>query len=411
MGEVDTKEIRVLLLHNFLSPYRAPLFDELAGRFDLDVWILGDIRSVREWRADAGDAKFRMRNLPRVSVPLGSRYNVILINPTLPVALSRQRADVIICCAWDTPAAFYASLHAWLTGTPFILWSGSTPAENTLLRRFTRPLVRALVRSATAWLAYGSRAKEYLVSLGARKDKTFLAYNTVETESFAKTAMESDSARLREWLGIKSRYVALYCGNLLDLKGVGDLVEGFGRVCGGGIRTNTDGHGRSTDVDNRFAVMPTAPDITLLLVGSGKHETKFRAMVRELGIESRVIFTGFVAREAMPGYYALADLQVVPSRSEVWGLVINEALACGVPVLATDACGAAPDLLTHGVNGYVVPARNPETLAAAMRDHFDHPERHAAMRDAARASIAPFTMTRAADAFVAAVGCALDMKR
>lgn len=376
-----TDKPRVLLLHNFLSPYRVPLFNALAERFDLDVWILGDIRTVREWSADAAGATFRLRTLPNLTIPLGSRYNAILLNYSLPVALARQRTDVIVCCAWDTPATFYTALHARATRTPFILWSGSTPAEQTFLRTATKPAVRALVRSAAAWLAYGTRAKAYLVSLGAVPERTYLAYNTVDTAAFADACAASADAtdRLRGRYGIVTPRVVLYCGNLLDLKGVPDLLDAFAILA------------RQRD------------DVTLLLVGGGEGRSRYERKVSAMNLADRVRFAGFVPRDQMPMHYALADLLVAPSRTEVWGLVINEALACGVPVLATDICGAAADLLHDGENGYAVPARDPQALAKRIAEHFAHSERHASMRDAARRSIEPFTIERTADAFVDAV--------
>lgn len=376
--------MRVVLLHNFLSPTRIPLFDALAERFDLDVWILGDIRSVRAWPADAPGARARIRTLPHFSIPLGSRYNVVVLNPTLRRELARLKPDAIVCCGWDTPAAFAAARYAKRTGTLFVLWSGSTASESTLLRRLTRPLVRKLVRHANAWVAYGSRAKEYLVSLGADPEKTCLAYNTVDLAEFAAACLAVNVEEMRSHLGIGTTHVALYCGNLLELKGVGDLIDAFAQV--------------------------RERDVTLVLVGSGKHEPKYRARVRELGIDGRVVFAGFVQRADMPAYYALGHVLILPSRSEVWGLVLNEALACGVPVIATDVCGATPDLVRSGENGFVVPSRNPRALARAIDDYFAQPERHAAMREAARASIAPFTVPRAADAFVDAVRCAMEQR-
>ena len=385
MDEWDIQSVRVVLLHNFLSPLRVPLFEALAERFDLDVWILGDIRAVRDWPAEAPNAKVRLRVLPHFSIPLGSRYNVILLNYTLGRELAQRKPEVIVCCGWDTPAAFFAAWYAARTDTPFILWSGSTAAEQTLLRKMTKPIVQWLVRRATAWVAYGSRAKEYLVSLGADADKTFLAYNTVALDAIASTSANTDAASLRAQTNIQTKHVALYCGNLLDLKGVGDLIEAFARV--------DRGH-----------------DVTLLLVGSGKDEAKYRQRVQGLGIDDRVVFAGFVSRDEVPRYYAMSDVLVLPSRSEVWGLVINEALACGVPVIATDACGAAPDLIQDNVNGFVVPARNVDALAVGIARFFAAPQHHAAMREAARTSIAPFTIARAADAYVDAVRCALEVR-
>ncbi|MCC6793586.1 MAG: glycosyltransferase [Candidatus Hydrogenedentes bacterium] len=385
MDERDIGSVRVVLLHNFLSPLRVPLFEALAERFDLDVWILGDIRAVRDWPAEAPNAKVRLRVLPHLSVPLGSRYNLILFNYTLARELAHLKPEVIVCCGWDTPASFYAAWYAARTKTPLVLWSGSTAAEQTLLRAVTKPIVKWLVRRASAWVAYGSRAKAYLVSLGAHADRTFLAYNAVALDAIGPIDANSCAASLREQLKIRTKYVALFCGNLLDLKGVGDLIEAFARV------------------DRRF-------DVTLLLLGSGKDEARYRQRVRALGIDDRVLYAGFVSRDAVPQFYAMSDVLVLPSRSEVWGLVINEALACGVPVIATDACGAAPDLIQDNVNGFIVPARNADALANAITRYFAEPERHAEMREAARASIAPFTISRAADAFVDAVRCALETR-
>ena len=375
-----------MLIHNFLSPYRVPLFAELAGRFDLDVWILGDIRSVREWPSEAPDAGFRYRVLPHLTLPLGSRYNVVLLNYTLPSELARHRPDAIIFCAWDTPAAFYTAWHAKRTHTPFVLWSGSTAAEGTLLRTLTRPLVRDLVRRADAFLAYGSRARDYLVSLGADPGSTHLTYNTVETAEFARRSRISSDDReiLRARLAITTERVLLYCGNLLELKGVGDLLSAFARYA------------------------KEDPGTTLLLAGSGREESRYRRFVQAEGLEGRVIFPGFVPRDELPHFYAIADLLVLPSRSEIWGLVINEALACGLPVIATDVCGATADLLQDGVNGYIVPARNPEALCEAIRRHFGAGVDRDALCEAARRSIAPFTLARAADVFEAAVAQACE---
>src|SRR5690606_16626610 len=104
--------------------------------------------------------------LPNWTLGFGSRYDAILLNYTVPAALMRERFDAIIVCGWAAPAMVYAALHAWVSGTPFIVWSGSTAGEPGLARSLSLPFVKALVRSAQAWVAYGTRAKDYLVTLG-----------------------------------------------------------------------------------------------------------------------------------------------------------------------------------------------------------------------------------------------------
>jgi glycosyltransferase involved in cell wall biosynthesis len=376
----------VLLLHNFLTPYRVPLFTELARRFDFEVWILGDVGKIREWNADDPARSFQCRFLPHLGLPTGSRDYRILFNHTLPWALRRHEHDVLIGCGWDTPAVFYAALRARMgRRTPFVLWSGSTAGEPNWRRSVTKPVVRSLVSHADAWIVYGSRAQDYLVSMGAADDRVFRAYNTVETDAFAaRSSIESSEIdAFRAELGIQTPHVVFYCGQLIDRKGLGDLIPALGLLAA------------------------QRRDVTLLVAGSGPREAAYRELAQQAGVADRVIFTGFVAREELPRYYAVADLFALPSREEVWGLVINEALACGVPVLTTSAVGASADLMSDGVNGYVTPAGDAEALHRALARHFDEATDRQAMNVAARESIRPFTIAHAADAFVSAVDCAL----
>ncbi|MCP4638926.1 MAG: glycosyltransferase family 4 protein [bacterium] len=372
---------RVLMLHNFMSPYRLPLFAELARRFDFEVWILGDIRRIRDWSGEASGDRFRYRSLPRWTVPLGSKYNVILLNYTLPRDLARHPHDVLLMCGWDAPAMFYGGIRARLRGVPYVVWSLSTPAERTLVRQVTRPAVAQHVKGASAWVASGSRAKEYLVSLGADAPRTHCAQNVVENRVYAEGSRmtpEDRAARRRE-LGITTPKVLLYCGNLLTLKGVDDLLEAFALFC----------------KDRR--------DVTLLLVGSGPREPVYRTFCAQHGIEDRVVFTGFVAPDQLPAYYGLSDALVLASRKEVWGLVLNEAMASGLPVVATEVVGAVPELIRHGENGFIAPARDPRALYDTFRRLFDEETDLRAMGEVSRRIVEPITFARMADAFEAAV--------
>ncbi|GMW02963.1 MAG: hypothetical protein AMXMBFR84_40990 [Candidatus Hydrogenedentota bacterium] len=382
-GEAADKP-RVLILHNFLSPYRVPLFNALSELVELDVWFLADVKTIREWPSEYPDAAFRHAVLPNRTLGFGSRYDAIILNHTLPWALAARRFDAIIVCGWAAPAMVYAGLHAWTTGTPFIVWSGSTPGEPSPVRTVSLPMVKGFVRLAQSWIAYGTRARDYLVELGAEKEKTYCAYNTVETEWFAKESAESTEAAqtIRNTLGLGEKPLVLYCGNLLDLKGVPDLIQAFG------------------------AAASAIPDVHLVLAGSGEGQSRYQTMCVDLGIESRVHFVGFIDRRRLPAYYAMADVLVVPSRREVWGLVINEALACGVPVIASDAAGATADLIEDHVNGLIVPSRNPDAIAKALRVYFTEAEVRDRLKAAARTSVAPFTIARAAQAFADAVAAA-----
>ncbi|MFO7976954.1 MAG: glycosyltransferase [Candidatus Hydrogenedentota bacterium] len=375
---------KVLLLHNFLTPYRVPLFSELARRFDLTVWILGDVRRIREWPADAPENAFHWKILRHLSLAVGSRDYRIVLNYTLPWQLSGQNPDALVCCGWDTPAAFYAARWARKHQIPFVLWSGSTSSEPNWRRRMAQRPVRWLVRGADAWLAYGTRAQAYLETLGAEPERIFRAYNTVETDWFAaKSRLNHDEiARIRAEYGIASSFLVLYCGQLIERKGLQDLIPAIGQALRAGV------------------------EISLLVVGTGPKERALKNLAEREGLAERVIFAGFVPREDLPPLYRSADLLAVPSKQEVWGLVVNEALACGTPVLVTDKVGAAADLIWNGENGYIANSGDSGSLAEALKRHFAPETDRDAMRTRARESIQPFTIVAAADAFEQAVACA-----
>lgn len=387
MSEGGERPVKALIIHNYLSPYRIPLFQELAGRFDLDVWILGDIGKLREWQEPAEDPGFRWRRLPNIGIGLGSRYARLTINPALPVDLARSKHDVIICCGWDMPAMFYAAAYARATRTPFVLWAGSTPRETTFIRRVTMAPVRWLVRSADAWIAYGTRAKDYLVSIGADSYRTVCAYNTVGIDAIARAAMSADDVNaIRDSIGLDDGPVILYCGNVLRLKGVDVLIRAFAKL---------------------LQLVPTAQ---LVIVGGGKDAGNFRQLAADLKIDSRVHWVGYAPPDTIGAYYGLADVFVLPSRSEVWGLVLNEAMAAGLPVIASDAAGAAADLVIENEAGFTFPSEDAGSLADRLAFVLSPECDRSAMGEAARSHIAGFTIGAMGDAFVRAVDMALDRR-
>ncbi len=385
MEDRTRHKYKVLLVHNFLTPYRIPLFAALGNHFDLDVWLLGNVRHIREWKVEEAVSTCRFHFLPHISVYLGSRDYRLLINPTLPLRLWGKKWDAVIVCGWDTPAAFQVARWAHRKKIPLVLWSGSTAGESNWRRQVFSGLVRRHVRLADAWIAYGTRAKEYLVSLGAVPERIFKAFNTVDSCHFARQAEQCrhNLDKLKKKYVVRTSHVLFYCGQLIDRKGLADFLPAFGRAVADGL------------------------DAELFVAGTGKRRAVLEAQARNCAPE-RVRFLGFVPREELPGLYALSDLFVLPSREEVWGLVINEALSCGVPVLTTSAVGASEDIIRHGENGYVVPPGDTEAMYTMLTYHFTlSRSRQHVMRNQARQSMQFFTIDAAANRFVDAVNCAI----
>ncbi|MDQ3809973.1 MAG: glycosyltransferase family 4 protein [Chloroflexota bacterium] len=373
---------RVAVLHNIISPHVVPLFQRLARQPDIDlkVYFLAASDLNRRWQSTIGDS-FRYTVLPHRAIRVGRRdMHTFFINPTVLTELSRDGFDVIVSAGWDSFAALASFAMCKLQCKPFVLWSGSTINEPSWRRTLTLPLVRCVVRGSDACIAYGTRAREYLVHLGARTECIHIAYNTVDVEWFRERNTELRPRRfdLRRQLGIADGPVVLYVGQLIERKGAQDLL-----------------------VAHEFIVQQQ-PASQTVLVGYGRLEAELRRRVDDRQIPG-VKIVGHVAIADLPAYYAVADVFALPSREEVWGLVLNEAAASSLPLVTTQVVGAAADLVIPDENGCMVPPASPRKLASALLHALADRER---MGAASRKIVAGMTYEQNVRAIVAAIAAA-----
>jgi glycosyltransferase involved in cell wall biosynthesis len=375
--------MRIALLHNIISPHVVPLFGLLAEHagVSLKVYFLAETESNRRWETTIGE-RFDYAVLPNWSFRMGREdLFTLFINPTIVSTLIRDGFDVLISVGWDSPAAIAACALARMLHKPIVLWSGSTVHERSLRRSVSLPLVQMLVRASSSWIAYGTRARDYLVQLGATHERIFIAYNTVDVDWFTSRADELRPRRseIRGELGLDNGPVVLFVGQLIARKGIRDLLSAFALL----------------KLD--------CPEAQLLLVGYGPLEQELRADVarRQLG---GVHFFGHIPIPELPRYYAAADVLALPSHEEVWGLVLNEAAASGLPLVATRVTGGSADLIQDGLNGFSVPPGDPACIAGALRKVFEHADE---MGSASRRIIGDRTYSQNVDAIMRAVETAM----
>jgi glycosyltransferase involved in cell wall biosynthesis len=202
-----------------------------------------------------------------------------------------------------------------------------------------------------------------MVGLGAEPSRAAVAVNTVDVERFAGLA----AAGRRDAVSVRSRFHAaeknvLYVGSLIPRKGANELLEAF-------------------------ALLEGPERAVLHVVGSGPQQGELEGLARGVGAGKRVEFHGFLQEEDVARLAGVCDAFVCPSHRELWGLVINEALACGVPVLASRACGATGDLIAEGHNGFVIDSHDPSDIAQRLQVVMDDDGRARQMGAAALRSV------------------------
>jgi glycosyltransferase involved in cell wall biosynthesis len=350
--------MRAVLLHSIVTPHVIPLFEHLNCSSDLDITVLffGETEANRIWTTPQ-PLPFPHKFLPGVDLRLrGKDLSTYWINPTIWKELKTLDPQAVISTGWDSFASLTSFVYTKLFRRNYILWSGSTAHEPSWRRTLAMPLVRLIVRGADACVAYGTRAKEYLVQLGAPPEKVFIATNTVDVDYFHRASRLTSAERqeLKRQLGIRAGRVILYVGQLIERKGVATLIRAYARL-------------KETD-----------SDVGLVVVGYGQQESELKALCAQKRLAD-VHFLGAVDLPEMPRFYGLADLFVLPSGEEVWGLVINEAMACELPVITTDKVGAGADLVRPGVNGLVVADGDADELYRAMARILGEPDTLARM--------------------------------
>jgi glycosyltransferase involved in cell wall biosynthesis len=332
---------RILVLSEIPTPYRAPLYGRLAARDDLDLEVLFCSREQpdRPWEIDGALDGVRHSYLPGFGLRFGGRRNTFVyeVNATIVREIRKRRPDALVIGGYAVFAEQAAIAYAQATGTPYLLHSESTNlVERAAWKRAVkRAVVGRVVGGAAAGLAVGSNAATYLASYGLDPSLIRIFPNTVDVHAYARAADDAraDGAAIRKRRGLPERYW-LFAGRLVEDKGVPDLIEAL-RILGS----------------------DAAP---LLVAGTGP-------LAGEIEHEPGVTLLGFQQQRDLIELMALADLTIVPSRFEPWGVVVNEALAAGSPVIVTDQVGAAADLVVDGENGRIVPTRNPSALAETLR--------------------------------------------
>lgn len=339
--------MNIAFVTNICAHYRVKTFETLARCYNVDYYFFsaGD---EWYWQQQHGvkAGNFHYEYLP------GFRLGRTRVTPTLPWKLWRGNYDVYIKCINGRFALPMTYLIARLKRKPFILWTGIWMRLQTPFHRLAWPLTRYIYHHADAIVVYGEHVKHYLVNEGVPAERIFIAAHAVDNEAYNRLVPEEEKDALRHQLGISpEQKVVLYLGRLVEEKGVPYLIEAFASL--------------------------QREDAVLVIVGTGSEKERLEYLVSERGITNQVRFAGYVPPEKTLPYYAIAWVFGFPSITtpyfkEPWGLVVNEAFNQGVPVIATEAVGAAAGgLVQEGVNGFIVPERDSAALARALQRILD----------------------------------------
>lgn len=325
--------MKVLFLTNIPSPYRVDFFNRLGRHCELTVWFEAANEANRQWKVDGLGRHFRYKFLKGRTFGLDKH-----LNPSIIRELAAQPFDVYILGCYSSPTEMIAIHWLKLHRKPFILNSdGGFPGDE---RWLLRKLKTYLISSASLWLSSGSQCTRYLRHYGADgsriREYPLAAAELPDGATAPLSPTERAKFKAQHRLG---EVTLLGVGQFIPRKGFDVLIRAFARI-------QQEAEGRS---------------VSLLLVGGGPEKTRYAQMVRESNVRN-VTLLDFMQQRELVAYWKAADIFVLPTRHDVWGLVLNEAAAFGLPIITTTKAGAAHDLVRDGENGFVIPPDDEDAL-------------------------------------------------
>ena len=378
------KRLAIITTHPI--QYNAPVFKLLTERKNISIKVFytwGE--QVMENKLDPGFGKTVAWDIPlledydyefvnNISSSPGSHHFKGIDNPNLIASIEEWKADAILVYGWAFRS--HLKLLRYFHGKIPVLFRGDStlldekPGWKQLLRSV---FLKWVYRHVDKVLYAGSANKDYFLAHGIQPGQLVFAGHAIDNNRFtANEVNEEEGKKIRQALGIPGEHmVYLFAGKLQPKKNPRLLCKAF--------------------------VETGLPTTHLLITGNGILEN---ALKSDFTNKNNIHFMDFQNQSAMPALYQAADVFVLPSAGpgETWGLAVNEAMAGGKPVIVSDACGCASDLVEHGVNGYVFEHGKQLSLVKVLQKIYTNPNRLKEMGKASYQKIQNFSLQKLAEA-------------
>lgn len=329
--------MKVLYLTNLASPYRVDFFNELSKYCDLTVLFERKKATDRddEWYSDNFKFKAIFLNSKNIGNEASLSFEVI--------KYLKENFDYIILGGYSTPTAMIASTYMKLHKIPYIL-NADGGFINDNERKLNYLIKKHFISSASYWLSSGKETNKYLKYYGAEKEKIFnFPFTSLREKDILKECIsDQERDRLRVKYNVPYKKVIISIGQFIHRKGFDWMIEAY------------------KDLDK---------DIGIYIIG-GK-PTDYYIDLKNKYQMSNLHFVDFQDKENILNWYRLADLFVFPTREDIWGLVINEAMSQGLPVITTNKCLAGLELIKQEENGYIVECENKKELLERTNQYFN----------------------------------------
>lgn len=324
------KQLKALVIAEIPAPYRVDVFLEMSKWMQMDIFFNSckDQSRSPDYFVKSDRLTFRV---------LDNEES----NKRFESALKHLKFyDLVIAYHPTCRPALIAEGLCRLRGIPYYVNIDGAFVNPNPVRDCVK---RFVYRGARACFSGGESATNYFLHYGVKKERIFeYGFTALHEQDIEPTVIGPEKKRaLRKQLGLKEKKTVLSIGQFIPRKGFDLLLNAW------------------TEIDSA--------DAQLLIIGGGPEKEAYEQYILGNGLNN-VYLIDFLPKEELKRYYLAADVFVLPTREDVWGLVINEAMANGLPVITTDMCNAGTQLIQNGFNGYIVPVDDAHALAVRIRE-------------------------------------------
>ncbi len=326
--------MNTLILTNAPVPYRIDFFEELGKRTQLTV-LFEQTAAEQTHRNPQWFSKINksFRAVYLEGIKIGTKHLQIGVCKYL----ANASFNTILIMGYSLPTEMLAILYLHLKKKPFILcFDGTTPKRTSFFKRIIK---RFFIKKASAYLSTGSFTDQYIVDMGGNPKTIYrVPFTTLHSEEIPKAIPNQETkAYYKKILGIMDKRVVLSVGQFIHRKGFDLLIEAASQL--------REGH-------------------EFYLIGDEPTE-EYVTLKQRIGAEN-VHFVGFKDKDELSKYYMASDYFVLPTREDVWALVIPEAMAFGLPTITTDHCGAGLELIKPHYPSCIIPVDDSKAIINAI---------------------------------------------
>ncbi|UOW67243.1 glycosyltransferase family 4 protein [Paraclostridium bifermentans] len=354
--------MKVFIMTTVMAPYRVDLFNEIGKFCDLHVCFeqKHDIGRNDKWYNNAAK-NFKLITLKKWDKSL--KY----IKLEIIKYIRKENIDIAVAYEYSTITSMLFMQFCIMKNIPYLInCDGAFIKRNILKDR----IKKYFISHSAACLANGKHAEKYFLHYGANKKNIFThEFSSLHESEILKIMMsDKEKSKMKKKLNLEDKVTVISIGQFIERKGFDVLIKAW------------------KNINSNY---------NLLIIGGGEKKKEYEEQIKNLNLKNIKIID-FMRKKELDDFYMASDLFVLPTREDVWGLVINEAMALGLPIITTDKCIAGLELVEKDVNGFIVPVDDEIELANKINVVLNNIDIKHKMGKSSLEKIKPYTIEKCA---------------